>query len=111
MIEPELLPEVFRFDQRRETGAQVDRLTVRGRQQLAIPPDSVRSLRDRLAADPLPDGIQVVGDLERSETVLAEVGGCELPQSSALSTPQLLHRIPPRRLIAPTLPSPRGGGK
>src|SRR6266851_4535600 len=99
MVEAEHLPEVGRFDQRREAGPQVNRLAVRGRQQLAIAPDRGRPLFDRLAADLLPDGRQVVGDLERSETVLADVGGLELPQPSALPTPQLLHRIPPRRLI------------
>src|ERR1700694_1083280 len=111
MVEAEHLPEVGSFHERREAGPQVDGLAVRGRQQLAIAPDSVRSLRDRVVADPLPDGVEVVGHLERSETVLADVGGLELPQSSALPTSQLLHRIPPRRLnLRPPPPPPAGGG-
>jgi len=50
-------------------------------------------------------GIEVVGDLERPEAVLADVGGLELPQPPALSTSQL-HRIPPRRCFLRQTPSP-----
>src|ERR1700694_691053 len=109
MVEAEHLPQVGRFHQRREASPQVDGFAGRGRQQFAIAPDRVRTLRDRLTADPLPDGGEVVGNLERSETVLADVGGLELPQPSALPTSQLLHRIPPRRLITNKEKPLRGG--
>src|SRR5438132_1491410 len=110
VVEAQHLPEVARLHQGREARPQVDWLAIRGRQQLAIAPDRVGAPCNRLAADPLPDGGEVVGDLERPETVLADVGGFELPQSSALPTSQLLHRIPTRRLVTGNKKSPCGEG-
>src|SRR5438132_2096390 len=110
MVEAQHLPEVGRLHQRREAGPQVDRFPGGGWQQLAIAPDGVGALRDRLAADALPDGGEVVGHLERSEAVLADVGGFEVPQPSAFPTSQLLHRIPPRRLVTDNKKAPSGEG-
>src|SRR5439155_12387983 len=93
MVEAHCLAEILRLNKGREAGAQVDRITRRRRQQLAIAPDAGRSAGDGVTGDPLPDRIEVVGDLERSETVLADIGGLEVTQSPALSTSQPLHRF------------------
>ena len=111
MVETEHLAEVGRLDQGREPGPQVDRFAGGGRQQLAIAPDGVGALCNRLAADALAYGGEVVGDLERSEAVLADVGGFEVPQPSALPTSQLLHRIPPRRLVTDNKKAPAERGR
>src|SRR5438874_13782514 len=93
MVEAYCLAEIFRLNKGREAGAQVDRITRGRRQQLAIAPNAGRSAGDGVTGDPLPDRIEVVGDLERSKTVLADIGGLEVSQSAALSTSQAPHRF------------------
>jgi hypothetical protein len=78
-IQPQPFPKIFRVDERREAGAQVDRLAGRRGQQLAIAPDGRRSAGDRFAADASANGVEIVSDFERSEAVLADVGGLEVP--------------------------------
>src|SRR2546425_8594061 len=121
MIEAQRLAEILRLHEWREAGSQVDGIPRRRRQQLAIAPDAGRSIGNGVARNPLPDGVEVIGDLEGSETVLADVGGLEVTQAPALSTSQPLHRFlldaycPHPALPASgggnlPPPSPRGGG-
>ena len=93
MIEAQRFAQILRLHEGREAGAQVHGITRRRREQLAIAPDAGRSIGDRVAGDPFPDGLEVVGDLERSKTVLADIGGLEVTESPALSTSQPLHRF------------------
>src|SRR2546422_8262877 len=109
MVEAQRLAEILRLHEWREAGAQVDGIPRRRGQQLAVAPDAGRSTGDSVARNALPDGIEVIGDLEGSETVLADVGGLEVTQAPALSTSQPLHRFL-LDAYCPTLPSPASGG-
>src|SRR5256885_15119378 len=110
MVEAQSLAEILRLHEGREAGPQVDGIPRRRRQQLAIAPDAGRSIGDGVARNPLPDGIEVIGDLERSETVLADIGGLEVTQPPALSTSQPLHRFLLDAFSPPPCPPPEGEG-
>src|SRR5437660_10314041 len=109
MIEAQRFAQILRLHEGREAGAQVHGITRRRRQQLAIAPDAGRSIGDGVAGDPFPDGLEVVGDLERSKTVLADIGGLEVTESPALSTSQPLHRFLLDAWSPPPYPPPRAG--
>src|SRR5439155_12987965 len=109
MVEAHCLAEILRLNKGREAGAQVDRITRRRRQQLAIAPDAGRPIGDDLPRDPIPDGIEVISDFKGSKTVLADVGRLEVSQSAALSTSQAPHRFLLNALSPPpALPRERG---
>src|SRR5437868_11597238 len=110
MVEPQGAAQVFGPDQWREAGAQVDRGAGRRREQVSVAPDGRRPRLDRGAGNPTAEGIEIVDDLERAETLLADVGRLELAQPPALSTSQ----PHPRYLldvIAPRPALPRWEGK
>ena len=57
---------------------EADDVTLCGhREQIPVAPQGDRARRDPLAGHPLGDDVVVVGDLERTETQFAEMGGGE----------------------------------
>src|SRR5439155_7997066 len=91
LAEPESGGEAVGADQRREPGAEVDRVAPVDGQEVGVAPDARRPGCDLLAADGRPDGVVVVVDLERPEAPLASEDGRDLVLAAALPTSKILH--------------------
>ena len=70
---PEHLGEAGRASQRRPTGAQIDRRLAGIGQQIGVAPDGRGPLLDGFSSDCASGGVEVVGDLEGPEAVVARV--------------------------------------
>src|SRR5205807_4826241 len=89
LAEAEGAGEALGPHQRGEAGAEVDGAAPVGRQQVGVAPDARRALGDLLPGHRRPDGVVVVGGLERPETPLADVERRHLVGASAFPATEL----------------------
>ena len=84
-VDPERGPEALRRDERRRADAEATQGRGIDGQELEVSPDAGRTRLDRRARGPGPDDLCVVGDLERPEARLADVGRTEGFRSPAVA--------------------------
>ena len=90
ILRAQLLGQTRRLQQRRESGGHGGLVILRQRQQSRIAPHAGRALGDLLAGKAWTDGLVIVENFQRRETIVADRAGLVSPALAAFATAQFV---------------------